>query len=245
VNGVTTFAGCAIDLLGSGYQLRANDGTRSATSAAFDVTVGPAASFVFTTSPSTSTAGTAFGTQPVLAARDAGGNAVTTYAGTITLSVGSGPAGATLSGCSSTVRSGVTTFSGCKLDKSGSYVLHASDGPAAGDSASFTVNAGSAASLAFTTQPVDALINTAFPTSPAVTAFDAFGNVATSYSSSITLTIKSGTGAAGASLTNCSSSRSNGVTTFTGCRINTRGNGYQLRATDGTRTADSTSFNVR
>jgi hypothetical protein len=248
-SGVASFGGCTIDLAASDYRLRASDGSRSVNSAQFAVSVGPLAQFEWTTSPGTSTAGTAFSNQPVMTAKDAGGNVITTYAGTVTLAIRSGPAGATLSGCSTARRSsGVTTFSGCSLDKSGSYVLVASDGAASGDSSSFTVNAGTATSLAFTTQPVDAVINTNFPTSPVVTAFDAFGNVATSYSTSITLSIKPGTGTVGAAISNCSSSQSSGVTTFRNCRINRTGTGYVLRATDNARvplTADSTAFNVR
>ncbi|HET6448390.1 MAG TPA: hypothetical protein VFG31_04705 [Conexibacter sp.] len=243
-SGVAAFSGCAVDLADTDYRLRASDGSRNVTSAQFAIAVGPLARFEWTTSPGSSTAGTAFGNQPVMAAEDAGGNAVTTYAGTVALSIGSGPAGATLSGCSIARRSsGVTTFSGCKLDKSGSYVLVASDGVATGDSSSFTVNAGTATSLAFTTQPADTTMNTAFST--VITAFDAFGNVATSYNTNITLSIKSGTGNATASLSSCNLNRSNGVTTFSGCRINRAGTAYQLHATDGTRTVDSSAFNVR
>ena len=124
-------------------------------------------------------------------------------------------------------------------------MLTASDGTATGDSASFTVNAASVSTIAFTTQPAGAVAGSVFTTQPVVTAFDAFGNVATSYGSTVTLSIKAGTGTAGAALSGCNGNRSNGVVTFTGCRINLSGTGYQLRASDGTRTADSGAFNVR
>jgi hypothetical protein len=242
-SGATTFAGCKLDKVASDYQLRASDGTRTVDSDPFAVVAGPAVRLDYTTSPSSSaTAGTAFSTQPALTAYDADGNVATGYAGTVALSIRSGPAG-TLSGCTRTLGSGVTTFAGCKLDKVGSYVLLASDGTLSGDSTTVTVGPGTASSLVFTTQPADTTVSTAFST--VLTAFDAFGNVATSYNSSIALSIKSGTGTSGALLSSCSSSRSNGVTTFTGCRINRSGSGYQLRATDGTRTVDSSAFGVR
>jgi trimeric autotransporter adhesin len=245
-SGVATFSGCEIDLPGTDYRLRASDGATTVNSAQFAVSVGPAAEFVWTTSPGSSTAGTAFGNQPVVTAQDAGGNVVTTYAGTVALSIRSGPAGATLSGCTIARRSlGVTTFSGCKLDKSGTYVLVAGDGAATGDSSSFAVNPGTVSTIAFTTQPAGAAAGSVFTTQPVVTALDAFGNVATSYSGTVTLSIKSGTGAAGATLSGCGGSRSNGVVTFSGCKISTRGSNYQLRASDGTRTADSATFDVR
>jgi hypothetical protein len=250
VGGVTTFSGCKIDRSGTGYELRATRSFVTDDSAGFNVTVGPLVQLVFSTSPSSSTqAGTAFATQPAVAGVDAGGNTVTSYAGTLALSIasGTGTAGATLSGCNGgSLRSGVTTFSGCKLDRSGSgYRLHASDGTLAADSATFAITPGSASQLAFTTQPAGAVDDTAFTTQPVVTAYDALGNVATGYSGTVTLSIVSGTGTRGASLDNCSGSRSNGVVTFSACELDRSGSGYQLRATDrGGLTATSTAFAV-
>jgi len=245
--GITTFAGCTLDKVASDYQLRASDGTRSTDTNAFAVVAGPAVRLDFTTNPSSSpTAGSSFSTQPVVTAYDVDGNVATGYTGAVALSIRSGPAGGLLTGCAKTLRSGVTTFSTCKLDKVGSYVLLASDGTLTDDSTIVTVNPGAATSLSFTTQPVDALINTNFPTSPVVTAFDAFGNVATGYSNTISLAIKSGTGTSGATLSNCSASQSNGVATFRSCRVNRTGTGYVLRASDRTPlTADSSAFSIR
>src|SRR5581483_8470274 len=67
--GVATFSGCKIDKAGSGYTLTATDATdslntASAPSSSFNITVGPAAQLVFTQSPSNSTGGVVFGTQP-------------------------------------------------------------------------------------------------------------------------------------------------------------------------------------
>src|SRR5581483_11790613 len=51
-SGVATFAGCAIDKAGTGYQLHATDGVLTAAdSSSFDVSVGAAAQLVFTTQP--------------------------------------------------------------------------------------------------------------------------------------------------------------------------------------------------
>ena len=51
----------------------------SASSSAFDVTVGIAAQLVFTTEPAGATGGTAFTTQPTVTVEDAGGNTVTRH----------------------------------------------------------------------------------------------------------------------------------------------------------------------
>jgi trimeric autotransporter adhesin len=244
-SGVTTFSGCQIDRVGSDYELRASDGPRTADSNEFPVVAGPATQLVFTTTPSSASGGAAFSTQPVVTARDADGNTATSYAGTVALTVNSGPAGGALTACTGSLRSGVTTFSGCKLDRAGSYTLRASDGTLSAASTSITVNVGSTAALVFTTQPGGALDDTIFTTQPVLTAVDAGGNTVTSYNSTITLSIVSGTGTSGASISGCSSTRTSGVTTFRGCLINRRGTAYVLRASDGTRTVNSSAFDVR
>jgi len=245
-NGVTTFSGCTIDKVGSGYVLQASDRTLSAGSAAFDVTPGTATRLVFSTQPGGgAVSNTAFPTQPVVTALDAGGNTATGYAGTVTLSIGSGgTAGATLSGCAGTLRRGVTSFTGCKLDKSGSgYVLRARDGTLSVDSAAFDVAAGAATRLIFATQPAGATGGSAFTTQPVVTAQDAAGNTATSYTGTVALSISSG-GAGGAVLSGCTGTLSAGVTTFRGCTIDRVGTSYVLLARDGTFSVTSAAFNV-
>jgi hypothetical protein len=221
--------------------------TARSTSANATVTYGPATQLVFTTQPAGATAGSAFTTQPVVTAKDALGNAVPTYTGTVALSIksGTGTSGATLKSCVGSRTGAVTTFSGCEIDTSGTgYVLHASDGTLAGDSSAFNVAAGAATQLVFSTQPAGATAGSAFTTQPVVTAKDAFGNVATSYAGTVALSIKSGTGASGATLINCAGTRSAGVITFSGCEIDRAGTGFVLTASDGTRSVDSAAFNV-
>ncbi|HXE44094.1 MAG TPA: hypothetical protein VN635_02745 [Conexibacter sp.] len=245
-NGVTTFSGCTIDKAGSAYYLHASDGTLGGDSPSFDVAVGAVAQLVFTTPPSGATGGSAFTTQPIVTAQDAGGNPVTGYAGTVALSIasGTGTSGATLSGCSGSLRNGVTSFGGCKIDKVGTaYKLHASDARLAVDSAAFDVTPGVAARLVFSIQPSGATGGTAFTTQPVVTALDAGGNTATSYAGTVTLSIASG-GAGGAALSGCTSSLRSGVTTFSGCKIDKVGTSYVLQARDGTLSVTSSAFNV-
>ena len=244
-NGVTTFSGCLIDKSGTSYQLQAGDGALAGTSATFDVTVGAAAQLLFTTQPAGATGGTPFTTQPAVTAADAGGNTVTSYGGSVVLTIGTNPGGATLTGCSGTLRNGVTTFTGCQLDKVGTgYKLHASDTRIAADSAAFDVTAGTATRLVVTTQPSGAAASTAFTTQPVITAQDAGGNTATSYAGTVSLSIVSGTGAFGASLTGCSGSLRSGVTTFAGCQIDKAGTSYRLQARDGTLSVTTNAFDV-
>ncbi len=258
--GVATFAGCTIDKVGNGYTLTATDGNSNitaATSTAFAVGIGAAAKLVFTTEPGgTITGGGAFPTQPVVAIEDAGGNTVTSSTSTVTLSItsGTGTSGASLtcnpSNDQQTASAGVATFAGCAINKVGNgYTLTATDGSlTSATSSAFAVGAGAAAKLVFTQQPSGTISGSAFPTQPIVTIEDAAGNTVTSNTSTVTLSITSGTGTAGASLTcNPSNQRaaSAGVATFAGCAINKVGTGYTLTATDGSLTAaTSTAFTV-
>lgn len=116
-------------------------GATGLTSATQTETIG-AGQLVFTTQPGGAVRGTAFTSQPVVKAEDLNGNVVTTYTGTISLSIktSTGTSGAALSGCSPTLTSGVASFTSCQIDKSGSgYQLSASDGTLSGTSSGFNV----------------------------------------------------------------------------------------------------------
>ena len=242
-SGVTTFTGCQLDKVGTAYKLHASDTRLAVDSAAFDVTPGVATRLVVTTQPSGATGGTAFTTQPVVTAQDAGGNTATGYAGTVTLSIARGTTGATLSGCTSALRGGVTTFAGCTLDKVGTtYVLLASDRTLSVSTNTFSVTAGPATRLAFSTEPGGAAKNSLLSPQPVVTALDAGGNVATAYAGTVALTLS--TNPAGGSLNNCVGSLSSGVTTFSGCRVNKSGAGYVMQASDGTLSVLSNPFTI-
>ena len=151
VNGVATFAGCTIDKAGTGYTL-ATTNTSSladATSSSFNVAVGAAAKLAFTQQPSSSTGGIAFGTQPIVKVEDAGGNVIASDSSTqVTLSIsgGTGTAGATLSCAANPVTAvnGVATFAGCTIDKAGTgYTLTASkSGLASGIGSTFDITTG-------------------------------------------------------------------------------------------------------
>ena len=119
--GVTSFSGCTIDIANSGDVLTATDTGDSLTntSSAFDVTVGAPALLVFTTQPGDATAGSSFGTQPVVTIEDAGGNTITTDTSSITLAVATGLG--SLSDCTSTTTAGVATFNGCSIGTGGEH----------------------------------------------------------------------------------------------------------------------------
>ena len=105
---------------------RPGDSAGPATSNSFTVTQYAA----FTVQPGSGTGGSPIITQPIVALRDATGSIITGDNSTVvTLAIAAGPAGATLSctnGLTRTVSAGVAGFTGCKIDKAGTYRLSAS-----------------------------------------------------------------------------------------------------------------------
>ena len=166
--------------------------TWRATSARAGATVasGPATQLVFTTQPGGgATGGTAFPTQPVVTARDAGNNAVVDYSGSVTLSIvgGTGTPGAALTGCTGTLRDGVDDVRRVQDRQSPAATTDCARRTERStvDSSSFSVGAGPAAQLSFTTQPGNGTGGSDLSTTPVVTALDAGGNVATGYSGTV------------------------------------------------------------
>src|SRR5205085_462681 len=140
-----------------------------------------------------------------VAITDAVGNVVTTNTSKVALTItsGTGAVGATFSCTTSPLAAvaGVASFTGCKINKSGTgYKLHATDGAlTAADSTAFSVANGAPAKLAFVQQPGGTITGgVAFPTQPKVAIQDLAGTTVTSDTSSVTLTVTPLTGTAGA-----------------------------------------------
>ena len=250
-NGIVSFAGCAIDKVGS-YTLTATDGALTPATSAPPLTVsrGPAYQVVFTTSPTASTGGATLNAQPVVAVVDAGGNPVTSGTNSnakVTLSIGSQPGtGATLT-CTTnpvTANAGVANFAGCKVTGAqGSYTLVATGtgGLFSGTSASFTVAGTPATQVAFTQQPGISTSGAVLSVQPKVSIEDSSGDVVTTDISTVTLSVSSGAG----TLSGCTSTKALGVVSFANCKVTGTQGAYTLTATDGTLTpATSASFTV-
>src|SRR5439155_1089414 len=131
VSGVATFSTLSINNAGTGYTLTASaSGLTGATSTSFNITAPPpppATNLAFTTQPQSTQAGQ---TMPAVkvTARDASGNVVTGFTGTITVALGANPGGGTLAGTKSVAAvSGVATFSTLSINNAGTgYTLVAS-----------------------------------------------------------------------------------------------------------------------
>jgi trimeric autotransporter adhesin len=248
--GVVTFSNCSVTKAGT-FSLTASGGSLTpATSSNFTVTAGTPSQLAFTTQPSDpDAAGIAFSTQPAVTVEDAAGNAVATDASTVSLAFTpqTGTSGAILAGCSQSESLGVVTFAGCSTTSTGvGYTLTATDGSMTAVSNTFAVTAGTPAELIITTQPSStATGGTAFATQPVVAVEDAYGNIATTDTSAVTLAITAGTGTTGAAISCTSPNPLNvagGIATFTGCSINKKATtAYTLKATDGSLTSATSS----
>ena len=261
VAGVATFPACSVSSnSGAGYRLRASAtlsvaGAVTVDSAAFTINSAAPTKAVFTTEPVGGTGGLAFG-QPVVQIQDGANQiAVQDSASSVALTFGNNPSAGTLTctgGNSKAVTTGIATFAGCAIDKTGvGYTLTATSGAFTATSAAFTIALGAAAKLVFTQQPVGNVgIGVNLPTQPILAITDAGGNVRTADALPVTLAIKAATptvGGPGALV--CSTNpltTGSGVATFAGCKINTNsGTGYMLHATSGAlAAADSTAFNI-
>ena len=263
VLGVITFTGCTVSLQGTGYTIIATDGSlpvgsQTAISNPFNVGSSAPALVFRAGTPVAAGSGSAFAVQPVVEV-ESGGVLDTAWTGTISLT----SSGGVLSGCSNlnitVADAGVANVTGCSFE--GGYVYNpvsnvteatvyfltaAATGVATGTSGAFSVtSAGLASQLVFSTQPTGvASINpaTPFTVQPAVTVEDAFGNPVTSgYAPTISITaISVGT------LSGCTSSNANGVTTFSGCEGSSYGNGISITATasSGGLSVTSAPFNI-
>src|SRR5438132_733645 len=165
-----------------------NDGSLTNPSAySFTIDPAAAAALAYQVQPTDVTAGVAISPAVKVKVTDAFGNTVTGDTSNVTVALTTA-GGATLSGTKTRAAStGVATFSDLSVDKTGSYTLTATDGSlTSAQSTSFSVNPAAAASLslaATTTTPTAGTGDTV-----TITALDAYGNTATSYTGDHDLT---------------------------------------------------------
>jgi hypothetical protein len=249
-SGVATFAGCNINLVGSGYTLTATSGALTAgLSTAIAITPGTATKLIFTTQPSsTATGGTAFAQQPVVTVEDAAGNTVTTGTNSnasIALAINTGTGTLTCTANTVAATAGVSTFANCSLNLATSYTLKATaTGLTTATSTTIVVSVGPATKLAFTAQPSNTVAGGTITPSVTISVEDAGGNVVTSSTASIIMAI--GNNAGGGTLSGTTTVAAvNGVATFNTLSINKTGTGYTLSATSSPLTAStSAAFNI-
>ena len=244
-NGVATFSSLTLNKPASGYVIRAtSSGLTAASSSAFAVIPGPTTQLVMTLEPpSTVTAGAEFSV--VVTAEDSVGNVNTNDDSQIGVGVAFDPGNVTLGGTTViSLVNGVADFSDLTLDvASTGYQLVALEGTLISLSNDFNVVAAAASQLVITaTPPASVAAGAVFGTE--VTAEDQFGNIATSYNSTVALSLA--TNPSGAALGGTASMNAvAGVATFGNLFVDTAGNGYVLQASDQVLPIVTTdSFNV-
>jgi hypothetical protein len=245
--GTFTFSGCKITgtKAAGTYVLKATDSlfaTPAVASGTVSITAGVGTQLSFSTQPGGGTDAVAWPTQPGVTVLDANSNVAVADASTVTLSINTGTPGS-LSGCTPSESLGVVSFSGCSINKPGTYTLKATDsvgGVTTATSSSLGITLGPVTQAVFTTQPGGSVGENANFTQPVVTLEDAGGNVVTTDTTS-TVTLSVNTYSAGASggstqgsVTGCSQAISAGVVTFSNCKITgaAAAGSYTLKATD-------------
>jgi hypothetical protein len=238
VTGVATFTNCQISGLAAAgtYTLSATrGGLTTALSGNVVINAGTATKLALSTQPTVGQNIQAKGTGTFLASvsvQDANANTVTTATNAVTLAIGTNPSAGVLActntgGLTVTSVSGVANFTGCSITKAGTgYTLAATSSPVLTppvNANAFTITAGAASQLVFTTQPVGGVpLGSNFATSPKVSVEDANSNVVTSDTGTVTLAIASGPGGGSLSCSNTgfpTIAAVAGVATFTNCQI--------------------------
>jgi hypothetical protein len=250
VNGVATFSDLSVDKVGSAYTLAATaSGLTGAASNGFNITPGTATQLVFTQQPSNGVAGASITPAVTVTAKDAQNNTVTSYSTAIGLALGNNPGSGTLTGGAPvTPVSGVATFSGLSINRTGTgYTLVASSGTLNQISTAFNVSPGAANQLVYVQQPSNSVAGSSIAPPVQVAIEDALGNILTAATTSITLAIGNNPPGNGVLTGGGPVSAVNGIATFSTLKIDKPGTGYTLTANGGglpTRTSASFDISV-
>src|SRR5262249_51189070 len=159
----------------------------------------PPARLAYLQQPTTGTAGVPLG-KFVVAVEDIVGHTVSTDSSTVTLTLSHGTFANGTTTVSAQAVAGVATFSNLVINDAGSYVLRPPDPPPTPDPRhppSTTHPPAAASQVAFVQQPTNASTGAAISPAVTVAVEDANGNTVTSDTSTVTLTLSSGTFASG------------------------------------------------
>ena len=210
--------------------------------------VGPAANIAFVSGPSDTAAG---GTMADVTVKvtDASNNALSgesvTLSSTGLVTSPTSPA--------TTGANGIATFSGLSVGTTpGPYTMTASDGALSTAPASFNITVGAAASITFTKQPKDTLVNTAIDSQAGggveVQVKDAFNNPVPGATVSMAISPDSfafnHVPAPNLTGNTAPVTDATGTTAFTGLTIDLSSSGYKLRASVGSVNQDSSVFAI-
>jgi hypothetical protein len=229
VGGIATFNNLHINTAGT-YTLRATDTQTGSTlgfviSNSFNITPDAVTHLVFGVQPTNTVAGVSISPAVTVQLLDQFNN-LTNSTANVTMAIGTNPGGGTLSGTLTVAAvGGVATFSNLSINKAGvGYTLTAaSSGLTGATSAAFNITPAAAQSFTVAGYPSPTVAGVSHNFT--VTAFDAFGNLATGYGGTVHFTSSDGLATLPAN-----STLSNGSGTFS-ATFNTGGT-QSLTATD-------------
>jgi streptogramin lyase len=240
VDGVASFANLTWDTAGAGFTIvvksSASSPPTSVTTGAFSVVpAAPVAMVVTAEPPTTVTAGGAFGV--TVALKDQFGNVATNFSGGVVAALANDPGGSALGGTTTAIVSptgatpGYATFTNLTLNKaSGGYVLRLSEGGATATTDVINVVPGAASTLVVTSPP-PGTVNPGQAFGMTVVLRDSYGNVATGYSGTVSVSLANnpGGGTLSGPVSETLVAPNTGVVTFAGLALNNPGAGYVLR----------------
>lgn len=230
VAGVATFSNLRIDRAGTGYRLEAiSAGLSSAVSGSFAATPAVPASLAFATAPPTAgQSGVALTPAPAVQVLDRDGAPVREAGIVVTVALQSG--GGAMSGTpsASTNAGGVASFGPLTITGSaGNRTLRFGAGALLLTSAPIAIGAGAAIRLTVTTQPSGTAVSgQTFVRQPVVQLRDGSDNPVSQAGVIVTVTVASGTGALGGTLT--VGTGAEGAATFSGLLLTGAAGTYSL-----------------
>lgn len=229
-NGVATFANISFPKSGEYHLAAVHDAAEVAVSDGFTISAGAAAKLVFAQQPGNTQAGDALAGVEVDVV-DSFGNVVISNSSAVTLTVVTSPKGSTAPTGTFTQNAvdGAANFDDLVFTTAGGYALKAAQGKLNVTSAKFTISPDDPSQLVILTQPKNTVAGVAIKPAVTVAIQDQFGNVDTSNTSLITMTVDSGPGSLFGTAT---ASALKGVATFSNLVLRTAGT-YTLAATQG------------
>jgi alpha-tubulin suppressor-like RCC1 family protein len=233
--GVAQFSNLSVDRFGSGYTLTASaTGLPNVTSRPFSVA---ASHLVITAQPGSGIAGANIAPALRVEARDQVGSTDTTFTDTVRLAIasGTGTSGAALAGTTTIpALGGVAVFPSVRIAFAGTAYRITASATRIGTvlSDSFDVTPAPAAVMGFGVDPYDVAEGVIMRPNVAVQLRDTFGNLATNTTLPVTVSLTTGTGAAGAALGGTLvQTPIGGTATFDDLHVDLAGAGYTLTAT--------------
>ncbi|NBT63883.1 MAG: hypothetical protein EBT02_19175, partial [Planctomycetia bacterium] len=230
-NGIATFTNVGINATaGTAYTLTFASGSLATAAQTITPTFGIATQATLTTAAAGSASGLAFTTQPIITIKDAFGNTVTNSTASVTMTVSGN--GTTVGTVTAVAVAGVATFAGVGISGTAgtSYTLTFTSGSLATATQTITPTFGLATRATLTTSANGSASGSAFTTQPIITIKDTFGNIVTSSSASVTMTVSGNGTTVGTTTVNAS----NGIATFSDVGISgTAGTSYTLTFTSG------------